>query len=114
MNRKILNSYNFLSFQKSLFSQKPGILDKQIYNTNKEFSAQFREGMNIYQNSLFDLNLKNLLNSMHLIRRDFETLVFYGNNPETYLLSKPPCKELLFIKQLKQKILFTVTTQRKV
>ena len=84
-----MNKYKLIYVKLCKFATKPKMFDKKIYIANKEYSATFNEGFNIYKTMLYDLNLKNLMNSLHVVRRDFENIVFYGSNPITCLLNLP-------------------------
>jgi len=88
----ITKLYTNNKYQRFFFSAKLKIFDKKIYNSNKDYSATFNEDFNIYKSMLYDVNLKNLMNSLHVIRRDFQTLVFFGSNPVTCLLNRPSGK----------------------
>jgi hypothetical protein len=63
------------------------IFDQKAVQNYKDNAAFYRD--TIYHKFLYDLNLKNLLNSMFLITKKFETVVFIGPNPESFLINKP-------------------------
>jgi hypothetical protein len=63
------------------------IFDQKAVQNYKDNASFYRD--TVYQKFLYDLNLKNLLNSMFLITKKFETVVFVGPNPESFLLHKP-------------------------
>ena len=63
------------------------IYDLKAVQNYKDNASIYRN--TIYQKFLYDLNLKNLLNSMFLITKKFETVVYVGPNPECFLLQKP-------------------------
>jgi hypothetical protein len=76
---------NFPTFSTRKFSSLT--FDIKAVENYRGTASNFRES--IYQKFLFDLNLKNLLNSMFLITKKFETVVFVGPNPEIFLINRP-------------------------
>lgn len=70
------------------------ILNKNLYKYNKDISARLRNdnNYNFYHHFLYDINLMNLMNTMFLVKRDFEKIVFIGPNPDMFLKKLPPSK----------------------
>ena len=75
------NNYRQLRQFSSLF------FDVKAIQNYKDISSHYRGS--VYHQLLYDLNLKNLLNSMFLITKKFDTLLFIGPNPEIFLQNKP-------------------------
>jgi hypothetical protein len=63
------------------------IVNKEIYKANKDLAAKFKG--NVYQKKLYDRNLINMMHSLFLIRRNFEKIVFIGQNPEIFFTNIP-------------------------
>ena len=63
------------------------LFDSKALQNYKDTSSHFRE--TIYHHVLYDLSLKNLLNSMYIITKQFDTVVFIGPNPDCFLLNTP-------------------------
>ncbi len=81
-------SFNYLNkFSKFSISN---IIDKEAYKSNKNFAAKFRDTQEFHY--LHNINLMNLLNSMFVLRRNFETIVFLGSNPDIFLEKIPQSK----------------------
>ena len=73
---------------KSIRRQFSSLLyDLKAVQNYRDNSSYYKD--TVYQNLLYDLNLKNLLNSMFLITKKFDTVVFIGPNPESFLINKP-------------------------
>ena len=64
------------------------ILNKSLYQSNKNFAIQFRDSLGFKE--LYDINLLNLINSMFLINKPFTKVVFVGPNPQLFLEKLPP------------------------
>ena len=78
------NNNNFQQLNKFYFST---IYNKNVYISNKNFAAKFRDTQEFHY--LYNINLINLLNSMFVLRRNFDTIVFLGMNPEIFLEKIP-------------------------
>ncbi len=65
------------------------ILNTSGYIHQKNITAKLFKD-NIYSSILYDYNLVTLINSMFLITKNFDTIVFVGPNPHTFLMNKPP------------------------
>jgi hypothetical protein len=63
------------------------IVNKETYKFNKNFASKFRESIQF--KNLYDLNLLNLINSIFLIKKELDTIVFMGNNPDLFLEKLP-------------------------
>jgi hypothetical protein len=72
------------SIQKFVFSE---FIDKHTFIQNKNFASNFRDTPAF--NSIYNTNLMNLLNSLFIFKKNFETVVFMGSNPDI-LLEKLP------------------------
>ena len=70
------------------------IVNKEVYRANKDYASKFKG--NIYQKLLYDRSLLNMMHSLYLIRRNFEKIVFIGQNPEILLSNIPSSRTLLF------------------
>jgi hypothetical protein len=66
------------------------IVNREVYKVNKDFAAKLKG--NIYQKMIYDRNLLNIMHSLYLIRRNFEKIVFIGQNPEILLANIPSSK----------------------
>lgn len=80
----------FKNFLKSIYSKKQFsslVYDLKAIENYRDSSSFYKD--TVYQKLVYDLNLKNLLNSMFLITKQFDTLVFLGPNPESFLINKP-------------------------
>jgi hypothetical protein len=63
------------------------IVNKEVYKASKDYASKFKG--NIYQSMLYDRNLMNMMCSLFLVRRNFENIVFIGQNPEVFITNIP-------------------------
>jgi hypothetical protein len=63
------------------------IVNKDVYKASKDYAAKFKG--NVYQKMIYDRNLMNMMHSLYLIKRNFEKIVFIGQNPEILLTNIP-------------------------
>jgi hypothetical protein len=64
------------------------ILNKSLYQSNKDFANKFRDSFGFQQ--LYKNNLLNTINSMFVITRPLNVVAFMGPNPELFVEKLPP------------------------
>jgi hypothetical protein len=77
-------------YNRSLIKFSFSTINKALLRRNKDFSTNFRDSDEFHY--LYNTNLSNIINSMFIIRKNFENLVFMGNNPDYFLKKIPKCK----------------------
>ncbi len=65
------------------------MMNKTLLKNNKDFSSKFRDSEEFHY--LYNTNLLNIVNSMFLINKKFDNLVFMGNNPDIFIKKLPKC-----------------------
>jgi hypothetical protein len=63
------------------------VINKDVYKRNKDFASKFKG--NLYQKLLYDRNLINMMHSLFLVKKNFDKIVFIGQNPEVILTNIP-------------------------
>lgn len=102
MLKKTINNF-FFNFQpKKNFSC---LFNEDLYLANKDFASKFKD--NSYNKALYDINLLNTLNSLFLVKKDIENIVFVGPNPYLLLEKLPPSKKNKIFKKIKFILLFS-------
>lgn len=71
------------------------LFDDELFLRNKEFAANFKES--VYHKVFYDINLQNTLNSLFLINREINNIVFVGPNPYLFLEKLPPSKLIVLL-----------------
>jgi hypothetical protein len=74
----------------STSSNITNMLNKNLFKNNKDFASQFKDSQEFHY--LYNTNLLNILYSMFIVKRSFDTIVFMGNNPELILQNLPKSK----------------------
>ncbi len=82
-----INVAGIRNINKKMFSN---LFNDDLLLRNKEFAANFKDS--IYHKVFYDINLQNTLNSLYLINREIENIVFIGPNPYLFLEKLPPSK----------------------
>lgn len=68
------------------------MIDKQTYKQNKDFASKYRDSDAFHY--LYNTNLLNIINSMFLITKKFDNIVFLGNNPDLFIQKLPRVIEI--------------------
>lgn len=90
-----LNNFRYNAGIKNINKKSfSNLFNDELLLRNKEFAANFKES--IYHKVFYDINLQNTLNSLYLINRDVENIVFIGPNPYLFLEKLPPSKLKIF------------------
>lgn len=66
------------------------LFDTELLIKNKQFAANFKDS--VYHKAFYDINLQNTLNTLFLINREINNIVFVGPNPYLFLEKLPPSK----------------------
>jgi NADH dehydrogenase [ubiquinone] 1 alpha subcomplex assembly factor 5 len=82
------------SFTKNFCSSSSSnlMIDKLLYKQNKDFASKFRDSDAFHY--LYNTNLLNIINSMFLITKKFDNIVFMGNNPDLFIKKLPRVVEI--------------------
>jgi hypothetical protein len=85
--QKVFDKFNTHTQKK--FSK---LFNDDLFIENKKFAANFKDS--IYHKVFYDISLQYTLNSLFLINKEINNIVFVGPNPYLFLEKLPPSKYL--------------------
>lgn len=71
---------NIKSFSKTMFNM-------ELHNRNKDFASKFRD--DIEYELLYNTSADTLLNSISVIKKKLNNLIYIGSNPDYFLKNFP-------------------------